>query len=967
MSQLLSADLPIIVKRSSDGFSGYSEYSQYYDSITLKVQGSSSAVSTTYRQTSSGIQISTPQVSVLGNLSVSGRISIPGYGTIQPGVAFTNDYNSLLNKPDLLGYGKLASPNNWSATNIFSTLQTTIRASSQYDVVNYETLNNIFNTENSWTQKQSFLYGSVESSPVNDTDIANKRYVDSQIGGGSGITRIESNGSLLPSTVPGSRAYTVIINPANTNRWSAPQIFDSTSTFNSNTVFNSPNNYFLNAVFDTSVNIGTSNSKVIISSGLGDNQLYISAYNPNFSNYSYIGGNNSGIIINPKSNSRPLLNYNGTTFPNISSGIATLSDITSATSNLLSANNSWTGQNTFNSTVKVPTISGTTDSSINAASTAFVQGVGNLCGKLSANNTWTELNNFTVSPTIPTPVVTDTTTKAANMAAINNAFNNFKQDGVGAVTQPYLKKVREVVSVQDFGAVGDGVTNDTTPIQNALNASVGKLLLLGINQTYAITTLTVPKGVTIVANNSKFRRNVSSVASAAIYIQGDFIIDNLLYTSPSGDTGDKAIKITGSNVNINYLSCIGDSDSSISSSTNWALEIGSIPSGTELRNIIINSFYCFNYKTAAVINYCANIAISNARVTYFRTAFYLRDVTNSTFSNFQINLTSQSANGSPGENGLLLESTISHNSLSDLTFTRWTVTNSGEHAFRLGGQLSIRNIWFNDCRAYKPGSAIVINNPSSTEWHGGCGFKVLGPDSLVGVYHSNIWFNDCIVQDIQDTYGEYPAGHGINNFSGFLVACAEDVHMNNCVVNNRQQSLSSGHAIYIAASKNIFINGGLYANAYSSQILIGDEAYIPGYPGLDQGNDGIYINGIAVSEFTNNSGYVIQFSALRNTTKNVRITACDIQGGNVAIRLDPPTAGGGYQNIVADFTYSNSLANDITHTIPVVSGSTAIMATVTAPWRPAAYNAPILAGSTYTDTTNNLLLARSSTGWKTLN
>lgn len=66
----------------------------------------------------------------------------------------------------------------------------------------------------------------------------------------------------------------------------------------------------------------------------------------------------------------------------------------------LSANNSWTGQNTFTGVTKVPTISGTTDSSTNAASTAFVQGIGTLCGKLGANNSWTGLNSFSQIPKV---------------------------------------------------------------------------------------------------------------------------------------------------------------------------------------------------------------------------------------------------------------------------------------------------------------------------------------------------------------------------------------------------------------------------------------------------------------------------------------------------------------------------------------------------------------------------------------
>lgn len=69
----------------------------------------------------------------------------------------------------------------------------------------------------------------------------------------------------------------------------------------------------------------------------------------------------------------------------------------------------------------------------------------------------------------------------------------FTQAGAGAVPRSVNSKLRDVVSVKDFGAVGDGVTNDTAAIQTAIDslpASGGTVYVPA--GTYLVSTLNFP-------------------------------------------------------------------------------------------------------------------------------------------------------------------------------------------------------------------------------------------------------------------------------------------------------------------------------------------------------------------------------------------------------------------------------------------------------------------------------------------
>jgi len=76
----------------------------------------------------------------------------------------------------------------------------------------------------------------------------------------------------------------------------------------------------------------------------------------------------------------------------------------------------------------------------------------------------------------------------------------FIATGSGAVSRSAQSKLRETVSVEDFGAVGNGTTDDTSAIQAALDSGAATVELTG--KVYVVNgTLTVPPGVTIMGQS----------------------------------------------------------------------------------------------------------------------------------------------------------------------------------------------------------------------------------------------------------------------------------------------------------------------------------------------------------------------------------------------------------------------------------------------------------------------------------
>ena len=62
------------------------------------------------------------------------------------------------------------------------------------------------------------------------------------------------------------------------------------------------------------------------------------------------------------------------------------------------------------------------------------------------------------------------------LTKLNSNVTTFTQAGTDATARSIDNKLKEVVHFKDFGAAGDGTTNDVTAVLAAFNAANGKIL-----------------------------------------------------------------------------------------------------------------------------------------------------------------------------------------------------------------------------------------------------------------------------------------------------------------------------------------------------------------------------------------------------------------------------------------------------------------------------------------------------------
>ena len=193
-----------------------------------------------------------------------------------------------------------------------------------------------------------------------------------------------------------------------------------------------------------------------------------------------------------------------------------------------------------------------------------------------------EKNNVLVYTVADATSLSNLATQLASSSG--SSLVGYNQGGTGAVTRTVQARLRDYVSVKDFGAVGDGVTDDTVAIQAALAAGAGGTVFFP-EGTYIVdgSLLQMQDGTTVIGYGATLKLAAGTYASTRYFLGTG---TGITYSSGAGRTVDVTvlgIKIDGNISNVTVTgsaSCYGINMYQVDGATIRDVTIKNLPGTT---------------------------------------------------------------------------------------------------------------------------------------------------------------------------------------------------------------------------------------------------------------------------------------------------------------------------------------------------------------------------------------------------
>jgi len=184
-----------------------------------------------------------------------------------------------------------------------------------------------------------------------------------------------------------------------------------------------------------------------------------------------------------------------------------------------------------------------------------------------------------------------TTSQLNSSGAVDASQVTYDPPFTGSVVTNVEAKLAQYVSVKDFGAVGNGVANDTAAIQLAVNSGAEEIYFP--NGTYVVTSVNITSGMrlfgpgvlkkTSVTGTSMFNIDSDDVEIDGLTFHGASV-DTLI---PTANTADNAIYVSGTSTPLQYTNI-------------------------KIQNCTINGVAGFGIR----VDYASNVWILNNNISY---------------------------------------------------------------------------------------------------------------------------------------------------------------------------------------------------------------------------------------------------------------------------------------------------------------------------------------------------------------
>jgi parallel beta-helix repeat protein len=165
------------------------------------------------------------------------------------------------------------------------------------------------------------------------------------------------------------------------------------------------------------------------------------------------------------------------------------------------------------------------------------------------------------------PITSTGTLSIANDSIVNAMVNTnagiastklaFQAAGTGGTSRTVFSKLSDWISVKDYGAVGDGTTDDTTSVQNAINAAASGTggTVIFPNGTYSCTQLSLPSNVTLFGTGGIIATRGSLGYQIVLAFNAvNVSVYNMTFSSPGIDPafgGGESSVILSNGINVN--------------------------------------------------------------------------------------------------------------------------------------------------------------------------------------------------------------------------------------------------------------------------------------------------------------------------------------------------------------------------------------------------------------------------------